>query len=116
MTVPSVGGPEVVADRVRQLDALPAVLVGSGVNTTWPRRVEHDSRRRVRVGEGDAVEHERVAVGIAVVGQHVDVVGRAGAGRGDVGVGTGGRLSSPPSTDVTVTATARRRALRRDRR
>ena len=79
-----VGRAEVVADRVRQLDALGrAVRVGG--EDDLARRIAHeDAGRARRVGQIDRLEDERVAVGIDVVGEDVERRRPAPAGRGDV--------------------------------
>ena len=79
-----VGRPEIVADRVRQLDALGrAVRVGGEDHLA--RRIAHeDASRARRVGEIDRLEDEGVPVGIDVVREDVECRRPAPAGRGDV--------------------------------
>ena len=99
-----VGGAEVVADRVRQLDALRR-RVRVRREHDLAGRVGHDlAGRGGRVLEGDRVEDERVAVGVDVVAEHVERRRPAAARRGDVVV----RLRGP------VGAAVRRGDLHRD--
>ncbi len=62
---------------------VPAWLAGSGVKLTSP-----DGSKITRpLGTSTSLEHERVAVGVGVVVQHVERRGRAAAHLGDVGLG-----------------------------
>ena len=80
---------------------VPSGLVGSGVNVTWPV----GSNVTAPEARGHRVEHERVAVGIAVVEQHVERRRRAGARLGDVGDGDRRLVVGAVVVDATSTVT-----------
>ena len=84
-----VGGAEVVAHRVGQLDAL-CRRVRVRREHDLAGRVEHEhAGAGVLLGRGDRLEHEGVAVGVDVVGEDVERRRPAAAGRGDVVVRLG---------------------------